>query len=301
MHRAALRVPLRQAIASQRRSFVSTVLLTKAWENETVAELRKEARKRGLSSTGNKANLITRLQEDEKKKAFTTAPTSVAPQSRAASTSSAPSSTPGTESATEVPGIPSTAEPTYPKFNLDTKLPDISQDDPEPPVAIPFVPDLWNSSKLKHESAPPTAPPSTAPKLVVIGGEATHSGSNVYTASSSPSPDSVLSVPRPQPKSNVGKLFADMADDLGLPTTLKLPSSDHAHFDAAAKTETSGGQEKSYSRKLDGEEKTGVYVLLGVFAASLVAGGVFAPVSEWAHKVEVKTQDVQEKTVGKKA
>lgn len=50
MHCAALRVPLRQAVASHRRSFVSTVLLTKAWENETVAELRKEARKRGLTS-----------------------------------------------------------------------------------------------------------------------------------------------------------------------------------------------------------------------------------------------------------
>ncbi len=50
MHAAALRVPLRHALASQRRSFVSTVLLTKAWENETVSELRKEARKRGLSA-----------------------------------------------------------------------------------------------------------------------------------------------------------------------------------------------------------------------------------------------------------
>lgn len=50
MHRAALRVPLRHALAPQRRSFVSTVLLTKAWENETVSELKKEARRRGLSS-----------------------------------------------------------------------------------------------------------------------------------------------------------------------------------------------------------------------------------------------------------
>ena len=65
-----------------------------------------------------------------------TEPVSIAPQARAASTSSAPSSTPGTESATEVPGIPSTAEPTYPKLNLEIKLPDISQEDPEPAVAI---------------------------------------------------------------------------------------------------------------------------------------------------------------------
>ncbi len=49
MHRVALRVPLRQTIAFQRRNFVSTVLLTKSWENETTNELRKEARKRGLA------------------------------------------------------------------------------------------------------------------------------------------------------------------------------------------------------------------------------------------------------------
>ena len=60
MHRAALRVPLRHAIASQRRSFVSTVLLTKAWENETINELRKEARKRGLSSYVPLSTLYTR-------------------------------------------------------------------------------------------------------------------------------------------------------------------------------------------------------------------------------------------------
>ena len=38
MHRAVLRLPLRHVVAPQRRSFVSTVLLTRAWENETVAE-----------------------------------------------------------------------------------------------------------------------------------------------------------------------------------------------------------------------------------------------------------------------
>ena len=32
----------------QRRSFVSTVLLTRNWENESVNVLKKEAKKRGL-------------------------------------------------------------------------------------------------------------------------------------------------------------------------------------------------------------------------------------------------------------
>lgn len=52
MLRSALVAQLRPAVAPRStRSFVSTVLLTKAWENETVNELRKEARKRGLPAS----------------------------------------------------------------------------------------------------------------------------------------------------------------------------------------------------------------------------------------------------------
>lgn len=144
MHRAALRVPLRHALAPQRRSFVSTVLLTKAWENETVSELKKEARRRGLSSyvasvtqmhafasprysSGSKATLVTRLQQDDKGKTFAMEP-APASQIRRASTS--------TGTATEVPGIPSTAETTHPKYNLAFKIPDTDVPAPEVPVAI---------------------------------------------------------------------------------------------------------------------------------------------------------------------
>ncbi|KAI0721050.1 hypothetical protein C8T65DRAFT_632062 [Cerioporus squamosus] len=297
MHAAALRVPLRHAVASQRRSFVSTVLLTKAWENETVVELRKEARKRGLSSTGNKATLIMRLQHDEKQKSFAPEPTSTAPQVRRASTS--------TETPTEVPGVPSTAEPNYPKYNLDIKIPEAAEPEVEAPVPIPFFPDSWESSKLKHESVPAQSAPSTGPKVVVVAGEATHPGGgpshNLYSPSSSSSPSSA---PRPAPKTAVGQLLAGMADDLGVPTTFKLPGAADGQYDVAAKTETSGAQEKTYSRKLDGDEKKGLWVLLGVFAGSWIAAGAFAPTSEWAQKaekkVEEKAQDVQEMAAGKK-
>jgi hypothetical protein len=42
-----LRVAGRHLIRQQ-RSFVSSVLLTRTWENESVADLRKEAKERGL-------------------------------------------------------------------------------------------------------------------------------------------------------------------------------------------------------------------------------------------------------------
>ncbi|KAI1795841.1 hypothetical protein LXA43DRAFT_913057 [Ganoderma leucocontextum] len=301
MHRAALRVPLRQAIVSKRRSFVSTVLLTKAWENETVGELRKEARKRGLTSTGNKATLIVRLQQDEHKNVFASEPASVAPHARAASTLS---STPIIESPTEVPGIPFTAAPTHPKYQMDVKIPIYSQSEPEAPVAIPFVPDLWESSKLRHESAPPAPEPSTGPKVVVVGGDTILPGGgpsyDVYspsTAASAPAPSQV----RPEPKSEFGKLLAGMANDLGLPPSFKLTRSEHVQYDVAAKTETSGGQERSYSRTLDGDEKTGLYVLLGIFAGSWFAASALAPSSEWAHKPEEKAKDGAETLEKEKA
>jgi hypothetical protein len=42
--------PLFRAANSNSRSFVSTVLLSKSWDNETVADLKKELKKRGLTS-----------------------------------------------------------------------------------------------------------------------------------------------------------------------------------------------------------------------------------------------------------
>lgn len=91
-----------------------------------------------------------------------------------------------------------------------------------------------------------------------------------------------------------------MAEDLSLPTSFKLPKAPFVEYDLAQKTETSGGQHKSYSRTLDSDEKTGAWVLFGLFAGSWIAAGVFAPVSEWAQKVEKKAEDVKDKATGKK-
>ena len=82
-----------------------------------------------LVSTGNKATLIIRLKEDDHQKAFAPEPTPVASQIRHASTA-AP------ETPTEVPGVPSTAEPLDVRYNLDIHIPSADYPVPEPPVQI---------------------------------------------------------------------------------------------------------------------------------------------------------------------
>ncbi|KAI0636926.1 hypothetical protein C8Q77DRAFT_1095173 [Trametes polyzona] len=292
MLRSAVAAQLRPAVAHRNaRSFVSTVLLTKAWENETVNELRKEARKRGLPAGGNKATLITRLRDDDKKKALSSEPVSVAPQVRHASTV--------VDTPTEVPGVPSSAEPVHPKYNLDIKLPNVSEPEPQDPTPIPFLPDFWDSSKVKKADAPQEPGPSSKPKVITVAGDITHHGGGPSHNLYSPSPSSSSS-PQKAPTSVLGQLAASMAEDLSLPTSFQRPAPTEAQYDVAQKTETSGGQDKSYSRTLDKDEKAGVWVLLGLFAGSWLAAGYFAPVSEWAHKVEEKAEDVQDKAAGKK-
>ncbi|KAJ8487892.1 hypothetical protein ONZ51_g3891 [Trametes cubensis] len=269
---AVLAAQLRHASTSNTRSFVSTVLLTKAWENETVNELRKEARKRGLSAVGNKATLITRLQQDDKRRTLSVEPVSAAPQPQArhASTLDTP---------TEVPGIPSTAEPNYPKYNLEIKMPNVSEPEPESPTPIPFLPDFWESSKVKKEAAPPEPAHTPKPKVMTVAGDITHPGGGPSHNLYSPS-DAV-------PASGPSHVF-----EAGSPAD--------AQYDVAQKTETSGGQGKSYSRTLDQDERVGVWVLLGLFAGSWLAAGYFAPISEWVHKAEEKAEEVEDKAAAKK-
>ena len=150
-----LRAALIARQLSSSRSFVSTVLLTRNWENETLVVLKKEAKLRGLLQyvlsfgcvhvkpdrthtmgmrrSGNKATLITRLQEHEKHQQLEVSvpPTPQLPkhqQVRHASTA-------------EVPGQPSSSNPTpippsYPKDSLDVIIPSGYQPTPEVPVQI---------------------------------------------------------------------------------------------------------------------------------------------------------------------
>ncbi|KAH7889216.1 hypothetical protein F5I97DRAFT_485600 [Phlebopus sp. FC_14] len=292
----------RVVLAAQHRSFVSTVLLSRTWENETVVELRKEARNRGLSTKGNKSTLITRIREYEVKKV---APTSENPSvastretpaaSRRASTQAANAPTTTSSSAPKAasPGIPPSAEPRSgsiaPDF-LCVKLPDLSQSTPETPVQVPYLPDFWDSARLKPKTAPTDEP--ELPKLHVVSGPSTHPyGGPTYNLEKDQEADAVASTvpsadeaPKGEPKqtgTGIGMLsfWREVADDIGLPRTIRW---------TPAQTNPSSEQQHTYSRPLNEQERRGLYVLLGLVVGSWVVGGVVnrsprPPVEEEEH------------------
>ncbi|KAH9951987.1 hypothetical protein B0H21DRAFT_817735 [Amylocystis lapponica] len=275
MFQTALRSQLRPFVAARARTFVSTALLTKTWQNETVNDLRKEAKNRGLSPKGNRATLITRLQHDEEQKALAFAPSvSAFSPVRHASTA---------EVTTEVPGIPSTAPPPPREKIIPVYLPDLSVPTPEARIQIPFVPDLWDSSRIKAESAPAKAPEPSTPKVLAVAGASTHYGGgpshNLYDSDVSVTSAEAARVSRPT------GFWGDLADDLNLPTSFKL-SGPTALYDVPETTETSGGQGKDYSRTLDKDEASGLWVLLGLLGGSWLAAGLFKAPSAFAEKAK---------------
>ncbi|TCD68903.1 hypothetical protein EIP91_009453 [Steccherinum ochraceum] len=255
--------------ASCRRTFVSTVLLTRSWENDTVLTLRQEAKNRGLSQKGNKATLITRLQEYDQHNPMqhvttpATPPTPILRQTRLAST-------------TEVPGVPSSAEPytpppSYPKISLDV-IPDASQPTPEPSVQIPFVPDFWESSRVKAAEQPPEgAVDAEVPNLIAVAGDATHISAspshNLYTGLEDPSDQAPV-------KSSKDKTFLqEIAEDVFIPTSWP-------------KAESESVQENYRSRPLNSEERSGLWAFLGIVVGSFVGAAVLESPSKFASEAE---------------
>ncbi|KAI6103365.1 hypothetical protein F5141DRAFT_972047, partial [Pisolithus sp. B1] len=151
------------------RTFVSTVLLSRTWETETVVDLRKEARLRGLSTCavslpplhtlilihrkGNKPALIARLQEYEDSK-VAPSPQNPSPPSRNVPPSpAAPTSDPAT------PALPHGASPagTPPSASADR---------------APYRrSDFWDSARSHSWFAEPDPDP---PKLQVVGSAITN-------------------------------------------------------------------------------------------------------------------------------
>jgi hypothetical protein len=131
--------------AAPSRNFVSSVLLTRDWQTETVASLKEQLRDRGLSTyvsyphsspllifckrTGNKSTLITRIQEYDKEKVMK----EVTPRemsTTAAPTEPAPPKTPPASPQT-TPVTPPTVAP------RDTHV--TSQDTPTAPQTAPVT------------------------------------------------------------------------------------------------------------------------------------------------------------------
>ncbi|KAH9005296.1 hypothetical protein EDB86DRAFT_2882766 [Lactarius hatsudake] len=173
---------------------------------------------------------------------------------------------PGTRAASTVP-------PPY----LNIKLPDISAPPPEPLIHIPFTPDFWESSRVKAKANP--APPEEphVPKVIVIAGDSSRADSSHILDPVREHVD--LDHHSLDPKvSNLRSLFLDVADDVALPKdldVLKVTKNRQGPLDdLIEETTTSVGDSKFHTRTLDKDEVRGVWIILGLFAGSWLAGGL---------------------------
>lgn len=205
---------------SFRRSLASTVLLNRSWEQETVAALRIEARSRGLSTKGNKATIIARIQQHD-----TILSTPTAAPSRHASTEvvafDARVSTPETVPAPAgekgiAPGIPPASETARSTTAFSSvTLPDLTKPYPTPPIQVPYLPDFWESSTISKKA--PEEQEQPLPKiLLVAGGEAHHISAvtqSLEDTDTAPTETVVSSSAGPQRSDGI---VSDVLDDLGL-------------------------------------------------------------------------------------
>lgn len=207
-----------------RRTFVSSVILTRNWESETVAQLKKEAKSRGLALSGNKSTLVMRIRDHENARAHAAMSPEVPTGARAASSTTTTTSSPSSavdgiahmnmDPVAEAPGVPPEAQSTAPPVTdyLSVILPDLSAPIPEPPTPIPHVPDFWGSAAAKSKTAT-ASPTEELPKIVVVADASTHIGGVTHhgvSAQDEPAED----VPYADYKIGV---LSDIGKDLGLP------------------------------------------------------------------------------------
>ncbi|TFY72649.1 hypothetical protein EVG20_g324 [Dentipellis fragilis] len=257
------------------RSLVSSALLSRTWENKTVADLKDEARKRGLPIKGTKATLITRIQEHEQRSAAeAVAPANPPAQTRNVSTTTGSST-------------PSAPPAAYPRQYLDIKIPELNTPIPEAPVQIPFAPDNWESYRVKAqaEAAASLGEPET-PKIVVVAGSSTHTlggpTHNLETAVDVAPIGVAESTPSSPEAKGLRGILEDVADDLGLPRNLQLNPQRAFRETLATEPTTAPGKGQTQSRELDHEEKLGAWAIVGTFITAWVLGGALAKESAFA-------------------
>jgi hypothetical protein len=132
---------------------------------------------------------------------------------------------------------------------------------------------------LADPLAPADSNPSL-PKIIVVGGSATHHGGGPsHNLSNDHEAQSHVTHHSSPPKDHGGKggIFQDIAEDLGLPTAAEKSAREmqQAVADSLPDSFISGTQ-KADTRKLDGSEVRGVWLLFGLLAGSWFAGGIFS-------------------------
>ena len=208
---------------------------------------------------------------------------------------------------------PNTASSSQPPPYLNIKLPDLSAPLPEPEVHIvghpsydscseicskvtsfvvpiqPFTPDLWESSRTKAEAAAALPEEPHVPKVILIAGDSSRADSVSVPVQEHDSLElhhTEPSATAPAPNvSNARSLFLDVADDLVLPKDLsalkplkgRLPQPD----DLIDGTSTATSR-RFHARTLDKDEVRGIWIILGLFAGSWLAGGLFKKESKYS-------------------
>ncbi|KAI0306441.1 hypothetical protein B0F90DRAFT_1814340 [Multifurca ochricompacta] len=171
---------------------------------------------------------------------------------------------------------------------LNIKLPDLSAPPLEPEIHIPFTPDFWESSRAKAEAVPTLPEDSLVPKVIVVAGDSSRADS---THISEPVQEHVSVEHHVEPSStpkvsNLRSLFLDIADDVILPKDLNVfKANRHQQAllnDLIEETSTSIGKSEFHTRTLDKDEVRGVWILLGLFAGSWLAGGLLKKESKFA-------------------
>ncbi|KAF9454532.1 hypothetical protein P691DRAFT_716957 [Macrolepiota fuliginosa MF-IS2] len=211
------------------RSFVSPILLTRTWQNESVATLRKEAKNRGLSAKGTKANLILRIAEHDAQSPPKDVSAPTPANTRSASSAAAPKPSapePSSHTVAPGPGVPRPTITTTPPPYLNIVIPDLSQPDPEPPVDVPYVPDFWDSTAFQKQAEPIVA--EDLPKVVLVGGVSTYADDgpthNLEPVSEMDVDTLTTPTSSQQTKKSPGEtgLFEDITHDLGIPPPKEL-------------------------------------------------------------------------------
>ncbi|KAK4684237.1 hypothetical protein P7C73_g5956, partial [Tremellales sp. Uapishka_1] len=298
---------------SQQAALASAVLLSSSrnWKNETVPTLKNELKRRGLSQTGNKATLISRLTTAElppmpTARPFSSSPSTPAPaskKSKAPESTTAPVSsdtvastgpaisTPQTqglkpetiapELVTVAPGLPesrSAGLSVEERERLDVKLPKYAADK-EVEQTIPSTPDNFLSNATTAPE-PQEDNSSSLPKIMTVASSSTHlSGGPVHASQDSTDAHSHEMNSETSPTSDspsvelpsVGSLLALPGKALSSSGIANL-----AHLVPEIGVPELGTKQNEYKadgKPLNAEERRGAWILAGIAATALFLGG----------------------------
>lgn len=263
----------------QSRSLASTVLFTKTpeqWQERTVAELKNEAKRRGLSMSGNKTKLIDRLVAYAQSGDHPEAPARNAPPQAVSARQRWISSSSALQ-----------AEDISDKFkarrsrNLDVKLPETPEEVDEGPV-IPFLAQNFDSP-ASESASPPQELPSNAPRIVTMASTATHIGGGPSHAIHEFVDAHVIEHNTPKGRSG-GSYSAGIKSfltELGIPLNFDFKQSSRVVSEilepvaviSLPKIEKDASNAKDAQRELNAEEQQGLWVLGGIVAGGLLLGG----------------------------